>query len=45
MKPKLGMLGGGMAQKAAKDLKANTKRKKKRLDEIVGQIRAGRKRK
>ena len=47
MKPKLGetekMLGRGMARKAGKSVIQANKRKKRRLDNIMSQIRSGRK--
>lgn len=42
-KTKLGMLGSGMANKAAKLALENKKKKKSKLDEIMSGITTGRK--
>lgn len=40
---KLGMLGSGMARKTGETLVKSKRKKKKRLDGIMSQIKAGRK--
>ncbi|MBT8448164.1 MAG: hypothetical protein KJO69_00645 [Gammaproteobacteria bacterium] len=42
-KEKLGVLGSGMAKKAGKAIVKNKKKKKSRLDEIMGGLKSGRK--